>query len=113
MTRPSAQEYFDTHGQPAFLDGDGDGLACTSPEDGDYTSTGPSAGPEEEEIQAQPTKPTGPMSDTTAPADNIQGLPTTGVGSSQSPSSSSAAILTALSLITGVVALQSMRTVRR
>jgi len=42
----AAQDYFDTHGLPVNLDQNGDGQACADPSDRDFTSTGPSAGPE-------------------------------------------------------------------
>lgn len=40
----AAQAYFDANGQPVNLDQNGDGQACADPSDGDFTSTGPSAG---------------------------------------------------------------------
>ncbi|MGI8486366.1 MAG: hypothetical protein ACR2OU_19170 [Thermomicrobiales bacterium] len=40
----AAQDYFDTHGLPVNLDQNGDSQACADPSDGDFTSTGPSAG---------------------------------------------------------------------
>jgi hypothetical protein len=40
----AAQAYFDANGQPANLDQNGDGQACADPSDGDFTTTGPSAG---------------------------------------------------------------------
>ena len=40
----AAQTYFEANGHPANLDQNGDGLACAEPDDGDFTSTGPSAG---------------------------------------------------------------------
>jgi hypothetical protein len=40
----SAQAYFDANGQPGNLDQNGDGQACADASDGDFTSTGPSAG---------------------------------------------------------------------
>ena len=100
----AAQEYFEANGQPSNLDGDGDGQACASPEDGDYTSTGPSAGPEDASTSTE--------DDTSADSEAISDLPSTGSGSAL-PAASNIGILLGLSIIVGAGALQMTRSLRR
>lgn len=99
----AAQEYFDTHGQPAFLDGNGDGIACADPEDGDFTG-GPTAGPEDE-----------PATDDASDDESnvVQSLPVTGSGTLAPASPSSSSVFLGLSLVVAAGAFQIMRLARR
>jgi hypothetical protein len=104
----AAQEYFDTHGQPDFLDGNGDGVACDNPEDGDFTM-GPTAGPEDEPATGDSTDNTsGENGDTL-----VESLPVTGSGTMIPAAASSIALLLGMSLVVGAGALQGIRMSRR
>ena len=117
----AAQEYFDANGQPYNLDGDGDGQACASPEDGDYTSTGPSAGPEdgdgtgEESSGSQDSAPSASSStDTESGNDLVSELPATGSGPDlPTPLGMDIVFLMALGLTLGAGVLLGGRSVRR
>ena len=100
----AAQEYFEANGHPYNLDGDGDGQACASPEDGDYTG-GPTAGPEDESES--------PADDTNDDGEMIAELPSTGSGAGLPVAASGIGILLALGLIVAAGGLQGNRTLRR
>lgn len=102
----AAQEYFEANGHPYNLDLDGDGQACASPEDGDYTG-GPSAGPEDES-ESESAIPVAESDDTV-----IQALPVTGAGPQPAVGHSNGlGVLLSMSLIVGVGAFSAKRLFR-
>jgi hypothetical protein len=101
----AAQAYFDANGQPDFLDGDGDGQACASPEDGDFTSK-PTAGPEGGS--------TSDAADDDTSTTSVENLPVAGAGPGlPSTPGSDIGILLAMSLILGAGAHYGNRQLRR
>jgi hypothetical protein len=104
----AAQAYFDANDQPDGLDGDGDGLACASPEDGNYTSE-PSAATEND------TESTSEGRSTTTPNDEIvSNLPVAGSGMGlPTPPGSDISLFLGLSLVFGASWLHGHRLLRR
>jgi hypothetical protein len=115
----AAQAYFDANDQPDALDGDGDGQACASPEDGDYTSK-PSAGPETDtgsgaaSAETETESVSEGASTTTSSDDTVSDLPVAGSGLALPTAPGSViGLLLGMSLIFGTSALHGNRLVRR
>ena len=104
----AAQAYFEASDQPDTLDGDSDGQACASAEDGDYTSK-PSAGAETITESVSEGASTTPSADGT-----VSDLPVAGSGTGlATPPGSDISFLLGLSLIFGASALHGNRLSRR